>query len=168
MENVITTKPIRLNAERIGFLAIETVFMAAIAAFWKRPVSLDPLSLVVLAFAAFRMARMLSFNEVAELLRAPFTEVVKDSCGAGADVHPRGEGIQYVIGSLLSCPICTGTWSSLVLFSLWVLLPAFGKPLAYVLALAGAIELLHYGACALEWSGRLSRVQSGKIAPDKY
>ena len=156
------------DVRRIGFLALETVFFGVIATvFSGRIVSIDLVSFLFLALATFRTARTLSFNEVGEPLRSAFTQVVPDSCGAGADVHPRGVGFRYVIGSLLSCPICTGTWAGLVLFTLWIVAPGIGKPLVYVLAIAGASEILHYSACLLEWLGRLARVMSGKVSPDK-
>lgn len=168
MKAMTVGKGLEVDMRRVGFLTLETVFVAVIVtAFWGKAVTIDPVSFVWLVLATFRAARTLSFNEVAEPLRAPFTEVKADSCGAGADVHPRGDGLRYVIGSLLSCPICTGTWSALALFTLWVLVPVIGKPLVYVLAIAGGSEIMHYFTCLLEWAGRLSRVTSGKISPDK-
>lgn len=152
---------------KIGFITLETIFGSAIYVISLQRKELALIELIPLALATFRMARTISFNEVGEPLRAPFTEVKKDSCGAGSDVKARGNGLQYVIGSLLACPICSGTWSALVLFALWTLVPHVGKPLVYILATAGLSELLHYSACALEWHGRLSRVTSGHISPDK-
>jgi hypothetical protein len=117
--------------------------------------------------AVLRAARSISFNEIGEELRAPFTEVKTDSCGAGADVHPKGEGAQYVIGSLMACPICSGTWSALALFGAYSMAPAFGTALIIILGMAGGSEILHYVAQYFEWGARRSRVISGVISPDK-
>ena len=153
---------------RVAFVALDAVFFGIIGlvSHWSPPM-VDLGLLPFFALAVFRMARTISFNEIGEPLRAPFTEVKADSCKAGADVHPRGNGLRYVIGSLMSCPICTGTWSALALYTLWVALPDVGKTLVYVLAFAGASELLHWLACGLEWGGRVARVASGKISPDR-
>jgi hypothetical protein len=123
--------------------------------------------LVFFALATFRLARTISFNEIAEPLRAPFTVVQKDSCGAGANVHPKGSRFQYVVGSLLACPICTGTWSALFLYGTWVVYEPVGRALIYVLAFAGASEILHWTAQLAEWAGRQARCVSGMISPDK-
>jgi hypothetical protein len=155
---------------RLGFLALDALFLVIIGAVtvWTKQLpTIDLRLLPFFALATFRLARTLSFNEIAEPLRAPFTEVMADSCGAGSDVHPRGGGIQYVIGSLLACPICTGTWSALALFTAYTVYAPFGKTLVYVLAFAGASEVLHWAGCLLEWGGRAARVYSGKTAPDK-
>lgn len=154
---------------RVGFLALELVFVGIIVLISFAEVDFELWMFIPLGLATFRMARTLSFNEIAEPIRAPFTYIIPDSCGAGENVHPRGDkgGLRYAIGSLLACPICTGTWSALVLFIFWVFVPTIGKPLVYTLAIAGISELLHYSACLLEWNSRSARVLSGKISPDK-
>lgn len=157
-----------VELRRIALVTLDTLFITVVflaSQFQKVEVSLQDLG--VLALATFFLAQTISFREIAEPIRAPFTEVLPDSCGAGEDVHPRGSGFQYVIGSLLSCPVCTGTWSALALYSLWSFVPMFGRYLVHVLAIAGVVVLLHYASCNLEWNGRLARVKSGAISPDK-
>lgn len=157
-----------MKTYHFSLLVIDGVFVTAIAALSKlHPVHMELGEVALLALATFRMARTISFNEVASPIRAPFTEVLPDSCGAGSDVHPKGKGVRLAIGGLLSCPICTGTWSALILFSLWNFVPSFGHILVYVLALAGISEFIHYLSCLTEWGGRLARVTSGKLSPDK-
>jgi len=119
--------------------------------------------LVILSLATVRLARTLSFNTIAEFLRRPFCEVRPDSCGAGDNVHPKGTGLRYNIGELLACPICTGTWSALLMLVCWI----WFRPLVYVLAIAGGAEMLHWFFDVLEWSGRATRCISGLIAPDE-
>lgn len=153
------------NKQRVlCFVAIDITFMAIIGliAYWNRvAVVLTPLNVVVLSLATFRMGRAVAFNEIFEWLRAPFTEVVADSSGAGDSVSPRGTGLRRVIGGLLACPICSGTWSALILFSLVVVLPPFGMYFAYVMAFAGVSEVLHWWSEKNEWSGRNQREQAG-------
>lgn len=163
-----------LSVKHLGFILIDTTFLAlvyGISVFkGEQIVAFLPTWAVVILFmlATCRLARTLSFNEIAEPLRAPFTVVKPDSCGAGADVHPKdGDGLVYVIGSLLSCPICTGTWSALALVGAWAWNEAFGITLIAILGLAGASEVIHYGNEFLSWGGRMFRVISGSINPDK-
>lgn len=157
-----------MNPKFKWLLMLEGGFILAVVGLSQFNPPTLPLSfLPFFALAVLRMARTLSFNEVAEPLRQPFTNVVPDSCGAGDNVHPKpGTGLRHVIGSLLACPICTATWSALVLYGLWVIFPAFGKTLVYVLAFAGAAEVVHWGAESLEWVGRAARCVSGLISPD--
>jgi len=153
---------------RIAFVTLDAVFFGIIGvvSHWSPP-AIDLGLLPFFALAVFRMARTISLNEIGEPLRAPFTEVKSDSCKAGADVHPRGNGFRYVIGSLLSCPISASVWSALTLYTLWVAFPSFGKTFVYVLAFAGGSEVLHWLTCLLEWGSRVARVVSGKVSPDR-
>lgn len=153
---------------KLGFFGLEIAFFGTIIGVAHyRQVTPEPWFLALLAFAAFRTARTITFNEIGESLRAPFTEVKPDSCGAGANVHAKGTGLLSVIGGLIACPICTGTWAALILFSLFVFYEPVGRTLVYVLAIAGAAEVLHWGSEALEWTGRKNRVIAGSISPDE-
>lgn len=162
--------------KKVVLFLLEVIFFGTIvfASSMSKYFDYEEISPVVfwLAFAlsVFRMSRTISFNEVMEWLREPFTIVEKDSCGAGENVHPRkdkGKEVE-VIGILISCPICTGTWCALFLFVVWSLFPPkISNALILTLGLAGASEILNYFAMLLEWSGRLARVLSGAISPDK-
>lgn len=159
----------KLHSKHLYFVVFEAIFMVCVFVL-SATRDIPVMSLQVLPFfalAVFRMARTISFNEVAEPIRFPFTVIKPDSCGAGANVHPRGVGIRYAIGSLISCPICSGTWSALALYGLWIVFPSFGQTLVYVLAAAGGSEMLHWLACNWEWNGREARVNSGKKSPDE-
>lgn len=161
-----------MTAKKVTLIVLEIVFVGVIAGTtWIKGLVVPPAWLAVaFVFATLRLAHTISFNEVAEWIREPFCYVAPDSCGAGADVHARTDrgGVVEAIGGLLSCPsACASTWSALFLYSTWLLWPAFGTTLALVLAFAGGSEVLHYIACAAEWIGRLARVSSGAIAPDK-
>lgn len=148
----------------INFLFLSIAVLIAIGGKWHDiPLFLLPLFIL----ATMRLSHTISNNEIMEWLRAPFCEVRKDSCGAGDNVHPRHkDGIFYIIGSLLACPICSGTWAALSLVGAWAIVPPLGKVLIYVLGFAGGSELLHYLKEWMEWSGRSARVVSGKMSPD--
>lgn len=160
----------RSKVRKIGFIGLEVIFfsiVAAVAHIRQVSFNLEPWFIILFMLATFRAARTISFNEITASLREPFTFVKRDSCGAGANVHPRSGGIRYVIGSLIACPICTGTWCALVLFSLYVIYQPIGIVLVYVLAFAGGSEIIHYIAEYFEWGARKNRVTSGSISPDK-
>jgi hypothetical protein len=167
-----TTTTTTLTQSRIGrymaFIMLDLTFLAAIGiiANWQEVLNFSPLLLIELSFATLRLAHSVSYNAIFEWLRAPFTTVVPDSCGAGENVHAK-EGRLKVFGELLACPICTGTWSALILVSLVVVIPPVGLLLVHILAIAGVYELLHRVAEYYEWKGRAARVMSGKISPDK-
>jgi hypothetical protein len=125
----------------------------------------DILGFVILGLAANRCARTLSFNTVAKPVRDPFCTVKPDSCKAGDNVHAKFEhGWRAAIGQLLECPICTGTWSALVLYGLW---STRLQPIVYVLAVASFSEGIHWFYDLLEWSARACRCVAGKISPDR-
>ena len=169
-----TTPAISERIQRkIAFLLIDVMFVTVIVtvSYWRTGSVIPPVPptwmLPLFMLATFRMARTISFNEIGEALREPFTEVKADSCGAGANVHPKGGGFQYVLGSLMACPICSGTWSALALYTAWVVVEPVGRTAVFVLAFAGGSEMLHWMAEFFEWSGRATRVVSGAISPDK-
>lgn len=155
--------------EKIMLIVLKVAFFAI--SYWlsvAHPITVPlPYLLVLFVPAVLRLARSISFNGIGEELRAPFTYVKKDSCGAGADVMPKGVGAQYAIGNLLACPICTAQWSALLLLLAYLTMPAFGTILVLEFGIAGSAEIAHYLAQYLEWSARKSRVMSGAIAPDE-
>lgn len=145
-----------------GFIFLDIAFVSVVALVsYRSSVSVTALDLLLLSLATFRLARSVSFNEIFEWLREPFTEVVPDSSGAGDSVVPKGKGFSRVIGGLLACPICSGTWSALVLFTVFALVPTFGTYLVYVLAFAGGSEILHWWSEKNEWQGRAAREDAG-------
>jgi hypothetical protein len=121
----------------------------------------QPWTLVLVGLAAFRGGRAVAYNFIFSWLRAPFTHSSPDSSGAGDSIHASGQGLKRVLGELLSCPLCAGTWVALVLSGCIVLVYPFGMALAFVLAAAGAAEILHWWAGRDEWQGRAAREQAG-------
>lgn len=158
--------------KKLTLIVLEVIFVGIIAGVthMRGLVIPPPWMIVVFILATLRTAHTISFNEVAEWLREPFCYVKKDSCGAGSDVHARTDrgGFVEAIGGLLSCASsCSATWSALMLYTVWLLFPAFGTTLALVLAFAGGSEILHYVTQFFEWGGRLARVSSGAVCPDE-
>jgi hypothetical protein len=128
------------------------------------PVPPTVVLIILLGIAAFRLGRAVSFNTVGLWIRDICkVETRPDSCGAGDNNHSTGNGLQWVLGELVTCPICSGTWSAMLLLTAYALNHSFGLVLIYILAAAGVAEILHWLSETLEWSGRHSREQAGKL-----
>lgn len=66
-----------------------------------------------------------------------------------------------VLGELVCCPICSGTWVGAVLLLMYSLTPPFGTALIYALAAAGIAEILEWVSEYYSWRGRAAREEAG-------
>ena len=155
--------------QKVAYLILEMSFLSSIMILgWLRPVQVIELWLLpFLVLAVMRAAVTISENEIMAWLREPFTATVPDSCGAGESVLPKGEGWKRAVGGLIVCPICTGTWTGLMVVSLYAVSHNIGVIAILVLGAAGGSEMLLSLREDLCWNGRLARVQVGRIAPDQ-
>ncbi|HEY0980049.1 MAG TPA: DUF1360 domain-containing protein [Candidatus Paceibacterota bacterium] len=93
--------------------------------------------LIILGFAAYRAANILSNEAITKPIRAPFVkEVVKD--GVPTE-EPKKSGFKGAMGLLIYCPSCTGVWLSAVLIYSYALWPTPTFVIALFLTLS-AIE----------------------------
>jgi uncharacterized protein DUF1360 len=100
--------------------------------------------LLPLAAATFAVSQTLVHEKAESWVRRPFVE------GEGTDERrPRGTGMRYAVGELLTCTRCVGTWSALGLVALRLTRPAAGRTVVAVLAAAGVNDFLH---SAFAWS----------------
>ncbi len=86
----------------------------------------------MLALATFALADTIVKERISTWLREPFVVENADH----RPVSPEGRGLRRVVGELLTCTRCTGTWSALALVALRTASPVAGKTTANVLALA--------------------------------
>lgn len=101
------------------------------------PTAVPPFDVLLMAFAAFRITRLLVYDKIAQWIRDMF---------AGA-----AEGtFSDTVADLLACPWCIGFWGALV-----VAVAYFSAPWAwfviFFLALAGMGSLLQVFANAIGW-----------------
>ena len=82
---------------------------------------------VPLGTATFTFTRVLSEQKVEEWIRRPFI----DESGDGPR-EPRGDGLRYAVGELLSCTRCTGSWVGLGLVGLHAASPSAARVVAAV------------------------------------
>ena len=93
--------------------------------------------LPVFGLATFTLTKALAKEKVGAWAREPLVED-----GSDGDRHPRGRGLRYVLGELVTCPRCLGTWSSLGLVGLRVARPREGRIVAGILATAAINDIL--------------------------
>lgn len=121
-----------------NYALISAVYAAAFGTVaWTsrgRDERLDGADLVTLGLATFSLTRVLTEQKVESWLRRPF---VDESADGGR--RPRGEGMRYAIGELLSCTRCTGSWIGLGLVGLRLRSPRAGR-LAATVGTVGAIN----------------------------
>ncbi len=135
--------------EPIDYAALSVAYGGLLAtlayAARHRDAETDPLAtteLAPLALATFTLSRTLVHEKVDSWLRRPF--VAEDGEG---ERRPRGRGLRYAVGELLTCTRCTGTWGALGLVALRVGRPAAGRTVISVLAAAGLNDFLQSGFC---------------------
>ena len=154
-------------ANRATKLSLTGVFLAIMAAFSARmsgrgeTLEIRPFDLVLLGLSTYRTGRLVAFERVTAPLREPFTETKPDDSGAGETVVARGAGTRRVLGELISCPVCVGTWVAAGLVYGLHLAPRPTRVYLAVMGTTGAAELLNCSAEALGWLGRAARREAG-------
>ena len=93
--------------------------------------------LVPLAAATFALSKLLVKEKVETWVRTPFVE--ESSNGQ----QPKGHGLRYAIGELLTCTRCSGGWAALAIVGLRLHAPATGRAVAAVLATSAGNDVLH-------------------------
>lgn len=104
-----------------GLMTVYFLAFCALAAAAKRREDCEPLSkkmdwmeIAVFSLAVFQTSRTISKGWITIPLRAAFARYDEPSI-LPSEVHetPRGKGLQRVVGELLTCPFCLGTWTGL-------------------------------------------------------
>jgi hypothetical protein len=95
---------------------------------------------VPIGLATFALAKLVAKEKVEAWMREPFVEERPDGVR-----QPRGEGLRYAVGELLTCTRCVGTWSALGLVALRITRPRESRVVNTVL---GASALNDFGQAA--------------------
>jgi hypothetical protein len=108
--------------------------------------------------ATFTLAKLLSKEKVESWVREPFVE--EDADG---DRRPKGTGLRYAVGELLTCTRCLGAWSSLGLVALRVTRPREARVVTTVLGASAINDWMQSGFSLLCAKGNLaSRAGEGE------
>ena len=86
-----------------------------------------PAEVVPLGLATFALAKLVSKEKVDAWVREPFVEEYPDGR------RPKGTGMRYAVGEMLTCTRCVGFWSALGLTGLRVLRPREARVVTTVL-----------------------------------
>ena len=113
--------------------------LAGVAVNARRREPLPHVELVPLAAATFALSKLLVKEKVETWVRSPFVEESENGRS------PKGDGLRYAIGELLSCTRCTGGWAALGLVGLRLHAPATGKAVTAILAASAGSDFLHSG-----------------------
>lgn len=166
-------KDLTLIERRATYSALSALFFALFAAFASlqkargkkyRPSALE---MAQLAFASYRLGRMVAYDKIFETYRLPFAKTVPDPSGAGETTEARGRGAREAIGELVTCPICVGTWISAGLVYFVNLFPEAGRTLLAITGAIGAAEFLNAATEAFQWTGQVEREEAGAMEMTK-
>jgi hypothetical protein len=93
-----------------------------------------------IGLATFQLSKLLTKEKVESWVREPFVQEEPDG-----ERRPKGTGMRYAIGELLTCSRCTGAWAALAVTSLRVLRPREAQVVTTVLAGAAINDWLQAG-----------------------
>ena len=149
--------------EEATYLTLIGVFLAVFAAFSKRDqdrraeVKLTGLDLTMLGLSTFRVGHLISYDQVTQPLREPFTETEPDSYGTSEDTVPEGTGARKAIGSLIACPTCNGTWAAAFMVYGLRVAPLPTRLFLAIMSAVGLAEMFNSANEALSWTGSAER-----------
>ena len=93
-----------------------------------------------LGLAAFALSKLIAKEKVESWMREPFVEELPDG-----ERRPKGRGLRYAVGELLTCTRCVGAWTSLGLVALRVTRPREGRVVAALLGTSAVNDYLQAG-----------------------
>jgi hypothetical protein len=94
-----------------------------------------------LGLATFALAKLVGKEKVETWMREPFVDESSRT--------PKGRGMRYAVGELLTCTRCLGAWGSLGLVALRVTRPREARVVTAVLATAAINDWLQAGFTAV-------------------
>lgn len=160
MDDDLSQKPVETHdyaAVNVVWVAMVSALLAATAREGKPgPPTAE---LPMFGLATFTITKALAKEKVGLWAREPLVEN-----GADGDRRPRGRGLRYVLGELVTCPRCLGTWGSLGLVGLRVARPREGRIVASVLATSAINDVLQSGFTLL--CAKANATQSGAQAAE--
>ncbi len=156
--------------ERLTYTLLSGIFVLGIGLYSLRfaAVTLTPLLLAQLAFAVYRIGRMISYDKVFETYRMYFVQAIPDPTGEGYTTQARGTGARRAFGELICCPICAGTWVAGGLMAGLAVLPNFTLLAINIFSIVGVAELLNAATEFLQWLGQWGREGAGTQALAKH
>jgi hypothetical protein len=113
-----------------------------------------PAEIVPLGVATFALSKLVAKEKVDKWVREPFVDEHPDG-----ERTPKGNGLRYAVGELLTCTRCVGTWSALGLVALRVARPREAR---VVNAVLGASAVNDWTQAGFNWvCAKSNAAQSG-------
>ncbi len=162
-----------VKERRATYSILSSIFLAVFGMFAlqqgrkQAKFKLRPFELLQLAFASYRLGRMIAYDKVFETYRLPFAKTIPDPSGAGDTTTPRGTGARQALGELITCPICAGTWISAGLVYALQLFPNAARAFLAIFSAIGVAEFLDALTEALQWFGQVEREEAGTLGSQK-
>jgi hypothetical protein len=132
------TDPTDYAALSAGYAALAAAVLLAARDHGDEPI--QPAEFVPIGIATFALAKLITKEKVESWVREPFIEELP-----GGERRPKGTGMRYAIGELLSCSRCVGSWSSLALVGLRLTRPREARVLTAVLGASAVNDFLQTG-----------------------
>ena len=129
------TEPQHYAAISLTYAAL----LGALAHGGRRREPLATAELVPLSAATFTVSKLVAKEKIESWVRSPFVE---DHAGERV---PKGRGLRYATGELLTCTRCLGAWSALGLVGLRLFAPKTSRTVTTVLAASAGNEFLQTG-----------------------
>jgi Protein of unknown function (DUF1360) len=98
-----------------------------------------PAEVLPLGLATFALAKLVAKEKVDAWVREPFVE---ERAGGR---EPKGEGLRYAVGELITCTRCVGVWSALGLTALRVTRPREARVVNAVLGASAINDVAQAG-----------------------
>jgi len=130
------TKPADYAAISAGYGALLGAILLGAR---EQPEQLGREEIPALGLATFALSKLIAKEKVETWVREPFVEETPQGR------RPKGQGLRYAVGELLTCTRCVGAWSSLGLVALRVTRPREAKVVTAVLATSAVNDFLHAG-----------------------
>jgi hypothetical protein len=120
--------------------------------------------ILLLGLATYRLSRLISYDRVTQYLRIPFVEPGKGAEQVeGTSEEPKGEGLQYAVGQLLTCAYCSSVWAGTFNSALYLLSPRVGRLFLLSMASSGLSEILDPIFLLLSYlSGYINKIEQTK------
>ena len=141
MADTRPTSPIDYAALSAGWGALMGALLIA-----ARDAGDEPLhagEVLPIGLATFAISKLVAKEKVDAWVREPFVEEHEDGA-----VTPKGSGIRYAVGELLTCTRCVGVWSAMGLVALRVTRPREAR---VVNAVFGASAVNDSAQAAFSW-----------------
>lgn len=140
MDNVAQTptKPVNYAALSSAYAGLATAVLLLARDRGHEPP--HPAEVLPLGLATFALSKLIAKEKVESWVREPFVEELPDG-----DRRPKGRGLRYAVGELLTCTRCVGAWSGLALVGMRVMLPREARILTTVLGASAVNDFLHTG-----------------------